>query len=451
MSLHNGALPRGLPRFHPHSLCGGGRVRWRREEQGTEFAWIAAEGSRMIHPMESLRDERPAIAEGRRRCLRMIGGFSGLILLLCPIAVTAVSTHCDVCRGSFGEQMFAFTDRVDQTKKWVCEPCADLTTTCYVCGLPVWKGFETLSDGRMVCARDRVGLVVDEEEARRVCADVDATLLALLGRFTEFPGTNVYLRLADRVDVRTLVGVAGHDFTCPNLLGYTLSLQKPGYLHHDIRLLTGMQKGIVQATYAHELAHAWVNENLPRSRSLSIHPDALEGFCELIGFLVAQAYRDDDATQHVLNNGYTRGQVLVFIEAERQYGFMDVLDWVRYGNTSYLDSERLQDVRDVTMPGADARTPLAEVLFIPPAPASLPEVTSLELTSVSMGPRVALATINGKAFEVNEARKLPFGASNIIVRCMTIESASVLIERSDTKAQERLELRRSGRGSTVAP
>jgi len=377
--------------------------------------------------------------------------FAFLLFLSAPLTLPAVSTHCDGCGQGFGDRLFTVTDRVDQSKKWLCESCAELTTTCYVCGVPVRQDYVILSDGRLVCPRDRVGLVVDTEEALRVCADVDQTLVALLGRFTEFPSTNVHVRLADRVDVRTLVGVAGHDVTCPNLMGYTVSLQKPGYLFHDIRLLTGMQKGIVQSTYAHELAHAWMNENLPQARSLSIHPDAVEGFCELIGFLVAQAYGDQDAKNHVLNNEYTRGQIHVFIEAERQYGFLDLLDWVRFGNTSYLDADRLQEVRDVTMPSGRSPTPIAEVLFIPPAVEQGSEVTSLELTSITLGPKVSIATINGKTFEVNEERKVRWGSSNLVLRCLAIEADAVVVERSDTKKPERLRLANPTASGGAAP
>jgi hypothetical protein len=355
----------------------------------------------------------------------------------------AAPSRCEVCGQGFDHRIFTFTDRVDQTKRWLCETCAELPTTCYVCGVPVREDYLTLSDGRIVCRRDRVGLVLDDQEALRVCADVDRTLAALLGRFTYFPSTNVQVRLADRVDVRTLVGVAGHDVMCPNLMGYTMSLQKPGHQLHDIRLLTGMQKGILQATYAHELAHAWVNENVPRSETLGIHPDALEGFCELIGFLVAQAYRDQDARDHVLNNQYTRGQIHLFIEAERRYGFADVLDWVRYGNTAFLAADRLQDVRDVTMPDAPPPTPVSEILFIPAARVETPRAASLELTSITIAPRLSIATINGRTFGVNEQRKVPLGGSNVVVRCLIIEPDAVLIERTDTGTQERLELQKA--------
>jgi hypothetical protein len=145
----------------------------------------------------------------------------------------------------------------------------------------------------------------------------------------------------------------------------------------------------------------------------------------------------------VLNNQYTRGQIHLFIEAERRYGFADVLDWVRYGNTAFLAADRLQDVRDVTMPDAPPPTPVSEILFIPAARVETPRAASLELTSITIAPRLSIATINGRTFGVNEQRKVPLGGSNVVVRCLIIEPDAVLIERTDTGTQERLELQKA--------
>lgn len=359
-----------------------------------------------------------------------------------------VSSWCDLCGQGFEGAIYSVTDQVEQSRKWMCGRCAQ-SSACFICGVPARSDYLALSDGRIACKRDKEGLVLDEEDAVRLCREVDGTLAALLGRFTEFPRTNVHLRLADRMDVRALVGVAGHDVTCPNLLGYMMTLQKPAHLHHDVRLLIGLQKGVLQATYAHELAHAWVNENVSKARRLVLHPDALEGFCELIGFLVAQAYGDRQAINHILNNEYTRGQVLLFIEAERRYGLADVLDWVRFGHTTRLREDALHEVRDVALPGAPPPRPVAEVLFIPSGTASAP--ATLEVTSITIGPRTSVATINGRSFELNERRRVPLGGTNLLIRCVAIEPDAVMVERTDTGRRERLELPGKRSRAAMAP
>jgi len=366
---------------------------------------------------------------------------SAFLLLAWSQSFVALARDCDVCSETMEGTVFTFTDKVDQDKRWVCETCADLTTMCYRCGVPVLKGYLTLSDGRILCPRDRVGVVMDERDALAICRDVDGTLESMLGRFTTFPATNVQIRLADRVDVRALVGVAGYDFSCPNLLGYTLSLQKPAYQLHDIRLLTGLQKGVLQATYAHELAHAWISENVVKARELELKGNAAEGFCELIGYLVAEAYRDETAKKHIVGNQYTRGQALLFIETERRFGVGDVIDWMQYGQTDLLRVDQVGDIRDVEMPAGPASRPVSEILFIPNS--SPKSWDALELTSITVGPRVSIATINGRALEVGEDRKVPLGGSNVVLRCLEIDQNHVLVEYVGSTKRERLTLGKS--------
>ena len=370
--------------------------------------------------------------------------FTWLVLILLAGTLTgrSVPGTCDSCSGPLGRRAVSFTDKIDNTTRWLCDPCADLTTVCYRCGIPVYRDYLTLSDGRVVCKRDSQGIVLDETEALQICRDVDNTMESLFGRFTSFPCTNVLVRMADRVDVRALVGVAGNDFTCPNLLGYTLSLQKDDHQQHEIRLLTGLPKGVLQSTYAHELAHAWISENVPRARELELRGDAAEGFCELIGFRVAEAYRDESAMAEVLANNYTRGQITLFIEADRTFGLADVIDWVVNGETRRLNPARLADIRAVREANIPDR-PASEFLFIPHTPyARPPAPVSLEVTSILIGPERAVATINGRSFEVAEERRVPLGSGHVRIRCLEIQPGYVRIRQEGQPDDQRLTLRR---------
>ena len=92
------------------------------------------------------------------------------------------------------------------------------------------------------------------------------------------------------------------------------------------------------------------------------------------------------------------------------------------------------------MPAPQLSQPVSEILFIPTARAKPRE--SLELTSITIGPTRSIATINDRAFEVNEERKVPLGGSNAVLRCLSIEQNSVLVEHVGSGKQERLSLRR---------
>ena len=52
----------------------------------------------------------------------------------------------------------------------------------------------------------------------------------------------------------------------------------------------------------------------------------------------------------ILKNLYTRGQVQLFIEGNNKYGFDQILDWMQYGDTSELETGRLDKILDVVMP-----------------------------------------------------------------------------------------------------
>lgn len=107
------------------------------------------------------------------------------LTILCRIySARAGSSVCDVCGTGLRYTAYTFIDQVDHTRKWLCVSCADLTTVCYMCGVPVREGYLTLADGRVICWRDRAGVVLDEAKVLEMCQDVDGTLQALLGRFT---------------------------------------------------------------------------------------------------------------------------------------------------------------------------------------------------------------------------------------------------------------------------
>ena len=112
------------------------------------------------------------------------------ILLACPLftrPVLADTGHCAICGAPFGDMIYLVTDKVTNEKKQICHTCSTWPDVCYVCGLPVRKDFIKLSDGRFLCARDAKTAVLNDAEAKRICAEVKNDLDRLFIRFTIFP------------------------------------------------------------------------------------------------------------------------------------------------------------------------------------------------------------------------------------------------------------------------
>src|SRR5262249_1760233 len=121
-------------------------------------------------------------------------------------------------------------------------------------------------------------------------------------------------------------------------------------LRHRISLLSALPRAQFRAVCAHELTHAWMAENLPARRKNTLGHDANEGFCELIAYLLMDSQHEEDQMKVILRNNYTRGQIDLFIAAERQFGFNDVVEWMKYGTDAALNSADLNRVRDIEPP-----------------------------------------------------------------------------------------------------
>src|SRR5262249_30391474 len=154
-----------------------------------------------------------------------------------------------------------------------------------------------------LCERDAANAVLRNDDGLRICRDARQSLGRLLGASMSFPATNVDVAMVDRVNLQELFRYPGHDQSCPNVWGYYRSETNGSGLVHEIRLLIGLPREALRATSAHEYTHAWVIENLPANRKTRIHHDAVEGFCELIGFLLMDAEMEEGQKQLMkLNN-----------------------------------------------------------------------------------------------------------------------------------------------------
>ncbi len=137
-----------------------------------------------------------------------------IVFGLMGLAVNLQAQLCAVCNQQIGINVYLVEDKVTNEQKRVCDQCILLSSSCYLCGLPVKNNMTRLGDGRSLCARDAKEVVLAEDEARQNCADARNELDRLFSRFTTFPNTNA---IVDRTQMDQLVRTPGFDRQCPSL------------------------------------------------------------------------------------------------------------------------------------------------------------------------------------------------------------------------------------------
>jgi hypothetical protein len=371
------------------------------------------------------------------------GSYLWIILLMAGFcfgpSLSARGDTCAICGRPIYGTIYLVTDKVTGEQKEVCSDCIKLPR-CSICGLPVIKeaGLE-LPDGRYLCARDARTVVLKADDARQICSQVKDDLDRVFSRFTVFPA-NVDVTVIDRIDVDTMFSPGGNDFESPNLLGCI----RPDTTDHETRykmsLMTGLPLAELKATCAHEYSHAWVGENVPKERRARLGRDAEEGFCELVAYSLMDSQREEAQKKFILQNHYTRGQIDLFIEAEKRYGFDQVLDWMKYGVTGQLEAGHVDQLRDVKMPPAKfvAGNP---AIYKKDNNTNPPAATpaTIKLQGVLWGSQ-PVAIINGRSFFANELNRVKTGGTNVTIRCLEIRKKSVRIQNADSGKEQELSL-----------
>jgi hypothetical protein len=378
--------------------------------------------------------------------------FLALACLGCaqPLALLAENI-CAVCGKEITGPIYLVTDEVTGEQELVCSNCFKLPR-CYICGMPVKDDAVVLPDGRYLCARDAKTVVLDTNQATQICAGVKDDLDRLFSRFTFFP-TNVDIAYIDRLDVQSMYGQDGYDVESPNLLGCIRPVTVDSEKRYAMRLMTGLPLVELKATCAHEYSHAWAGDNVPPARRRRLARDAEEGFCELVAYLLMDSQQEEAQKKFILRNRYTRGQVQLFIEAEQRYGFDEILDWMKYGVTARLEADHLDEVRDISQPpatptdhrpaviskSAGTNHPVASNLQPHQPAVSAAAPAAFRLEGILWG-GLPVAIINGHTFAVNDQDKVPFGRTNVTIRCLEIQPASVRIREMDSGTEQQLRL-----------
>jgi hypothetical protein len=182
-----------------------------------------------------------------------------------------------------------------------------------------------------------------------------------------------------------------------------------------------------------------VGENVPKERRARLRRDAEEGFCELVAYLLMDSQREEGQKKFILKNHYTRGQIDLFIEAEKRYGFDQVLDWMKYGETAQLEEGRVDKLRDVRMPSAKSVASNSNPVVYHGTSTNKPVLAIIKLNGVLWGSR-PVAIINGRSFLANDQNPVKVGGTNVTIRCLEVRKKSVRIQNVDSGKEQELSL-----------
>src|SRR4029079_9492572 len=110
------------------------------------------------------------------------------------------------------------------------------------------------------------------------------------------------------------------------------------------------------------------------------------------------------------------GQINLFVEAEKRFGFNEIVDWMRSGTDNALDKNDLNRVRNVEPSHPAPRwtlTPTA--LTAASARVSVPIPDTLLLRGISWIQNQPLATINNRSFSIGETGRVRLGKTNVLI------------------------------------
>jgi hypothetical protein len=360
---------------------------------------------------------KPALVQNWRPSILQL-----LFALYWTMCVSAVAERCSICGEEFtGDTVYLITDKMTQEKVRTCITCVRSAERCTMCGRPVPKDFIKLADGRFLCSRDSKSAVTNPDEALRICHETRDQLEKLFSRFISFPN-NIQVTVVDRINLLTLFKIPGNDYECPNILGYFRATTNLNQRRYDIHVMSGMRLPELKETYAHEQTHAWVFENVSPERKQTLSRDAEEGFCELVGYLLMDSQKDEEMKRALLRNDYTHGQINLFVDAERRFGFNEIVDWIKFGVDSQLVANNLERVRTIEMPRPERAVERWTLTQVPAGP------DKITLKGISWTQARALALINNQSFAPGESGKVLVGTTKVGIRCLNVRENSVRIK-----------------------
>ncbi len=340
----------------------------------------------------------------------------------------AAADRCEVCGGHFlGDIIYTRVDAWTQESRTYCDTCRKLNEICAVCQIPVKRNVTVVGDGRYLCERDAKLVILDDAEAAAVLGEVRRELDRLFSRFLTLPSTNIDFAFESQVRMQQILQWPGFERQCPSLVGTTRSL----HLHdrgwqHEIRLLRALPRSEMIAVYVHELGHSWIREHVAPTRRIT--QQSVEGFCELLAYCYLEHMGETHQLARLHRNGYTEGQIDLFVKVHRVYDLYPILEWMKYGVDPYLQEADPDRVRFVDRPAPRPAAPRALPVWRPPAAA--PE--RLTLTGIMTSASRGTAIVNGTALNAGDKVSVRVGTNSVLVHCLAVGTNLVTLELPGT-------------------
>ena len=342
---------------------------------------------------------------------------------------------CEICKMRLQGDIYLLKDPYHNKTRVACKACTLLTTRCVVCDVQVRPDLGLqLPDGRVYCAEDSKTAVMTEEVAKALFSKAREHALDFLSPYPPLPQFNIETYLVTREEFNRQYRRTPRIDNPEALLGLTISRRtEKGKFAHDIYLLHGVPENEFLAVCAHEYTHTWLNEREKKARQ--IYKDTEEGFCELIAYKVSSKLGFELEKKRLLENNYTHGQISVLLAAENEYSFHHLVHWINDGVDSWLDSDQLPRV--LVLREAQ-KAPPEEFRWIQEKPTPVPD--KLVLKGVSGSSTRQFALINNATLSVNEQTRVRVGASNVLVRCLSISTNAVVIQVQGEHSPRQLQL-----------
>lgn len=354
---------------------------------------------------------------------------SYIVMLFLGVMFSIQTAHaselCQVCKLRKEGQFYVVKSRYYKRDIIMCRFCHQLDERCEICSLPVLpKTGLRLPDKRVFCPDHAKTVVVEPGQASSVFSKAKDEAMDLLRQYPPLPHLNITFHMVTREDfVREYRRTPGIDNPY-TVAGLTIPRRdENGQWIFDVYVVHGLSDDTFLATCAHEYAHTWLTERETQVRQ--VHKDTVEGFCELIAYKVASKLGMDREMTRILENPYSRGQVNALVAAEKEYSFYKIVRWMTDGVDSWVDVEkmpRLLALRD----GTKEEEPPVILNWAPVQRTQAPQNLILKGLSGTGNHRFAL--INDATLAANEEGKVRVGTSNLIVRCLLINSNSVTIQ-----------------------
>lgn len=290
----------------------------------------------------------------------------------------------------------------------ICSECVKRDVRCDICSLPIRDNYLKTRDGRFICKFEKDEVVVDEKEAKLLFGQAVKSLFYISRNTMRLRGPAPDVRLFD-IDY-------WNSGSSMRRGGFSQTRQVGNRYTHNVVLLSGLPKDELVSVCAHEYTHLWINEN--RKPDRVIETNTVEAICELVAYKVAQRAGFTNQLARIEKNPYTQGRIKDLLAADKQYGLLKVLDWVKTGRNATLS---------VSGTGAASAQPKSPPMTLPARPRVSAPVSGLNLTAITRTSRGNQARINGVTFYAGDLKRITYNGRPANLQCLRIGADSAMI------------------------